>query len=102
MPLRIRCGALTLALLTAAPAASAASVDCWLLEGSALSQAHAQGLCQDAFSRNSRSGEPPTIMAPAAPTPAKKPSPPEAKAKRTAARVAKAPPTETAPPPAPA
>ncbi|MBK3802979.1 hypothetical protein GAY33_27915, partial [Azospirillum brasilense] len=52
MPWRSQCGALTLALfLTApiqsAPAAGAGSVDCWLLDGEALTQARESGWCKD-------------------------------------------------------
>lgn len=89
------------ALLVAAPAARAASVDCWLLDGAKLEQARDQGLCQDAFSRNSQTGSPPAVTAPvvvakAAPLPPAKPTPP----KRTASkpkpiRTAKAPPPRT-------
>ncbi|MBP2313753.1 hypothetical protein [Azospirillum soli] len=79
--------------LTMAPTARAASVDCWLLDGDKLDQARDRGLCQDAFSRNSKAGSPPVITAKAAPIPTAKPTPPKrtaSKAKST--RTAKAPP----------
>ena len=97
MPGRVRRGAWMLALLLAVAATSASgnahgadagSIDCWLLEGDGLDRARDQGLCQDAFSRNSRAGEPPVIIAPAAPTPARKPPPP-AKVTRAETRSAK-------------
>lgn len=96
MPGRVRRGALMLALLVTATVggagrgfgADAGNVDCWLLEGGDLDQARDQGLCQDAFSRNSRSGEPPVVTAPAAPIPGRKPTPP-AKTVRAETRAAK-------------
>ena len=90
MPGWVRHCTLTLALLLAAPAAGAGSLDCWLLEGHDLDQAREQGLCQDAFSRNSQAGEPPVILAPSAPIPARKPDPPPHKPVRTVSRSAKA------------
>ncbi len=50
----IRCGALTLALLSAAPVGRAQAIDCWLLDGGMLAQARTQGRCLDAFARDSR------------------------------------------------
>ncbi|MBP2230074.1 hypothetical protein J2847_003377 [Azospirillum agricola] len=38
-----------------------AAVDCWLLDGDRKEQAADSGLCGDAFSRNSKPGEPPTL-----------------------------------------
>ncbi len=69
MPDRIggRAGALALgvaALLIATPPASAAragGVDCWVLDGAALDQARGQGMCGDAFSRNTHPGAPPFL-----------------------------------------
>lgn len=101
MPGRVRRSTLMLALLLAATTGAskggfgaeastvASNVDCWLLEGSDLDHARDQGLCQDAFSRNSRAGEPPVVTAPAAPIPGRKPTPPE-KPVRTVSRSAKA------------
>ncbi|MBK3777747.1 hypothetical protein GAY31_27080, partial [Azospirillum brasilense] len=72
MPWRSQCGALTLALLLTAPihpapAAAAGSVDCWLLDGDALTRAREGGWCKDAFSRNSQTGEAPVVTVTAAP-----------------------------------
>lgn len=96
MPGRVRRGALMLALLVAATVGGAGrgfgadggNVDCWLLEGGDLDRARDQGLCQDAFSLNSRSGEPPVVLAPAAPIPDRKPAPP-VKTVRAETRAAK-------------
>ncbi|MCG5239387.1 hypothetical protein [Azospirillum doebereinerae] len=41
--------------------ARAAAVDCWLLDGDRMERAAGHGLCDDAFSRNSRPGEPPAL-----------------------------------------
>lgn len=56
--------------------ARAASVDCWLLDGDRKAQAVAAGLCDDAFSRNSKPGEPPVAAPPRKPDakPALKPA----------------------------
>ncbi|AWJ88840.1 hypothetical protein Sp245p_03085 [Azospirillum baldaniorum] len=101
MPWRSQCGALTLALfLTApihpAPAAAAGSVDCWLLDGDALTRAREGGLCKDAFSRNSQTGEAPVVTVTAAPLPARKPDPPPKKRVVTVQRKAKAQPDSQA------
>jgi len=70
MPDRIggRAGALALRvaalLIIAAPpalAARAGGVDCWVLGGAALDRARGQGLCGDAFSRNTHPGAPPIL-----------------------------------------
>ena len=86
MPWRMGVCALALVaatFLAAAPSARAASVDCWLLDGDRLDRARDRGLCQDAFSRNSKAGSPPVVTAKAAPIPTAKPTPPP---KRTAAK----------------
>ncbi|CAO3438071.1 hypothetical protein [Azospirillum doebereinerae] len=41
--------------------ARAAAVDCWLLDGDRMERAADHGLCDDAFSRNSKPGEPPAL-----------------------------------------
>ncbi|KAA0677472.1 hypothetical protein [Roseomonas genomospecies 6] len=101
MPWRFRCGALlTLALcLTVPPApatAAAGSVDCWLLDGEALTRARANGWCKDAFSRNSQTGAAPVVTVTAAPLPVRKPDPPPKKRTVTVQRKAKAQPDSQA------
>ncbi len=101
MPWRFRCGApLTLALfLTVSPTPAAqaeGSVDCWLLDGEALTQAREDGLCGDAFSRNSQTGAAPVVTVTAAPLPARKPTPPPKKRAVTVQRKAKAQPDSQA------
>jgi len=57
----------------------AASVDCWLLDGDRKAQAADAGLCDDAFSRNSKPGEPPALGPTASlPEPPLPPAPPPA------------------------
>jgi len=54
------CCALSAALLCAASAGQAETLDCWLLDGKRLEQARQQGTCADAFARNTDAApEPP-------------------------------------------
>lgn len=68
MPWRGWDGALVAAAMmvgaAAAGSARAAAVDCWLLDGERLEQAVDRGLCDDAFSRNSKPGEAPVLDRP--------------------------------------
>ncbi|WP_448204482.1 hypothetical protein [Azospirillum sp. sgz302134] len=77
------------ALLPTASVAEAGSLDCWLLDGGDLDQAREQGLCQDAFSRNSETGKAPEVAAPGAPIPGRKPPPPSEKPVRAVSRTSK-------------
>ncbi|AWK87608.1 hypothetical protein DEW08_16530 [Azospirillum thermophilum] len=60
------------------------NVDCWLLGEDRRAAAREQGLCGDAFARNSQPGQPPVLTVPAAPLPAAKPEPPPDKPRRVA------------------
>ncbi len=113
----LRSGTLSLLLMSAASVctgqAGAQAIDCWLLDQDGLARAHERGLCQDAFARNTRAGEPAggqTVVIPKrhdgevaamppAPSPAK-PPPAPAKPKRTttAHRTQDAPPPAVQPP----
>ena len=94
----LRIGALSLLMMSAASAcagqASAQAIDCWLLDQDGLARAHERGLCEDAFARNTRAGEPAggqTVVIPkrhdgeVAAIPPAKPPPAAAKPKRTTA-----------------
>lgn len=63
--MRVRGWVLAAAMVAGAATghAKAAAVDCWLLDGDRLEQAADHGLCDDAFSRNSRPGEAPALGA---------------------------------------